>query len=70
MPELVYNFNSLYICLLLLTYNVWNSEYINIISTQLYLFNYTSILILINIVGLYLFLKNFTFEIKIGYSTH
>ena len=60
------NFN--HVCILILLYNIWNSEYINIICLKLYLLNYTSILIMINIIGVYLFLKNVTFEIKIGYN--
>ena len=69
MPEFIqnYNFNSLYICLLLLMYNTWKSnyEYINIILSKLYLLNYASFMIVINIIGLYLFLKNLTFEVNI-----
>ena len=67
MPEFIqnYNFNSLYVCLLLLAYNIWrnNFEYINIIDliniflNKIYLFNYASLIIVINIIGLYLFLK-------------
>jgi len=72
MPEFIqnYNLNSLYICLLLLIYNVWNSnnQYINIILTKLYLFNHTSFVILINIIGLYIFLKNLSFEVNIKWS--
>lgn len=72
MPEFIqnYNFNSLYICLLLLMYNVWKSnyQYINIILTKLYLFNYISLIILINIIGLYIFLKNLSFEVNIKWS--
>jgi len=43
MPEINYNFNSLYVCLLLIIYNIWktNFEYINIIINKLYLLNYT-----------------------------
>jgi len=65
-----YNFNSLYICLLLLMYNIWKSnyEYINIILSKLYLLNYTSLIIVINVVGLYLFLKNLSFEVNIQWS--
>lgn len=72
MPEFVqnYNFNSLYICLLLLIYNICKSNYhvINIIVNQLYLFNYTSFIIVINIIGIYLFLKNLSFEVNIQWS--
>ena len=62
-----YNFDSLYICLLLIIYNIWNSNYyyINIILAKLYLLNYTSLIIIINIIGIYLFLKNISFEINI-----
>ena len=46
----------------LLTINV------RILLTKLYLFNYTSCFIVINIVGLYLFLKKVSFELKINWS--
>ena len=69
MPEFIqnYNFNILYICLLLIMYNIWKSnyEYINIILSKLYLLNYTSLMIVINIIGLYLFLKNLSFKVNI-----
>ncbi len=72
MPEFNqnYNFNSLYICLLLLIYNVWKSnyEYINTIFSKLYLLNYTSFIIIINVIGLYLFLHNLSFEVNIKWS--
>ena len=72
MPEFIqnYNFNSLYICLLLLMYNIWKSnyEYINIILSNLYLLNYKSFMILINILGLYLFLKKLSFEVNIKWT--
>lgn len=72
MPEFIqnYNFNSLYICLFLLIYNIWKSnyEYINIIVSKLYLLNYTSFIIVINIIGLYLFLTNLSFEVNIKWS--
>lgn len=72
MPEFTqnYNFNSLYISLLLLIYNIWNSnyQYINIILNKLYLFNYTSLIVVINIIGLYLFLKKLSFEINIKWT--
>ena len=67
-----YNFNSMYICLLLLLYNIWNSNYelINIFLSKIYLFNYISLIIIINVIGLYLFLKKISFEftIKISYN--
>jgi len=72
MPDFIqnYNINSLYICLLLLVYNICKSNYhyINIILNKIYLLNYTSFIILINIVGLYLFLKNVSFEVNIKCS--
>jgi len=72
MPEFIqnYNFNSLYICLLLIIYSIWKSnyEYIHIILNKLYLLNYATLMIVINIIGLYLFLKNVSFEVKIKWS--
>jgi len=72
MPDFIqnYNINSLYICCILLLYNAWkyNFEYINIILHKLYLLNYTSVIILINVVGLYYFLKNVSFEVNIKCS--
>jgi hypothetical protein len=47
-------------------YNVFHYEYINIIVSKLYLLNRDSILIMINTVGLYLFLKNITFEVNLS----
>lgn len=65
-----YNFNSLYICLLLLLYNILKSnyEYIIIIISKLYLLNYTSVIIIINIIGLYLLLNKLSFEVNIKWS--
>jgi len=65
-----YNFNSFYVCLLLLVYNIWKSNYgyVSIIVNRLYLFDYTSLIISINIIGLYLFLKNLSFEINMKLS--
>ena len=72
MPDFIqnYNVNSLYICLLLLVYNICKSnyQYINIILNKIYLLNYTSFIIMINIIGLYLFLKNVSFEVNIKCS--
>ena len=72
MPDFIqnYNVNSLYICLLLLLYNICKSnyQYINIILNKIYLLNYTSFIIVINIIGLYLFLKNVSFEVNIKCS--
>jgi hypothetical protein len=72
MPEFNqnYNFNSLYICLLLLLYNILKSnyEYIIILFSKLYLLNYTSVIIIINIIGLYLLLNKVSFEVNIKWS--
>jgi hypothetical protein len=72
MPEFNhnYNFTSLYVCLLLIIYNIWktNYEYINIIINKLYLLNYNSLVIIKNIYGLYLILSKLSFEINIKYS--
>jgi hypothetical protein len=72
MPEFVqnYNFNSLYVCLLLLIYNIWksNHEFINLLLEKLLLLNFTSFLIVLNTVGIYLFLRNLSFEINIKWS--
>ena len=72
MPEVIqnYNFNILYMTLLVIIYNIWKSnyEYVNIILSKLYLLNYASLMIVINIIGLYLFLKNVSFEVNIKWS--
>ena len=72
MPEFVqnYNFNSLYVCLLLLLYNIWksNHEFISLIFIKLSLLNYSSFFITVNIIGIYLFLRNVSFEINIQCS--
>ena len=70
MPEINYNFNSLYICLLIIIYNIWetNYEYINIIVNKLYLLNYTSLIIIINIYGLYWILTKISFELNMKFS--
>jgi len=72
MPDFIknYNINSLYICLILFLYNIWKSnyEYINILFNKIYLLNYTSFIIVINIIGIYLFLKNLSIEINIKCS--
>ena len=63
-----YNFSALYICGLILVYNMWqhNYEYIHLIFSQIYVLNYTSLIVIINIIGLYLLLKNITFEVKLS----
>ena len=68
MPEFIqnYNFNILYLCLLVLIYK--NYEYINIIFNKLCLFDYYSLFIIVNIFGLYIILNNLSFEINIKWS--
>lgn len=65
-----YNLNSIYVCMILIFYNIYNSNYnyINRIINQIFLFNYMSVFIIINIIGLFLLLKNLSFEIKISCS--
>ncbi len=65
-----YNLSSIYICMVLIVYNIYNSNYnyINRIINQIFLFNYTSVFIIINIIGLYLLLNNISFELKISCS--
>jgi hypothetical protein len=65
-----YNFNSLYICLALLIYNIYKSNYtyINIFVNQIYLLNYTSLIIIINIIGIILVLKKISFEVNIKWA--
>jgi len=64
-----YNFSALYVCGLILVYNTWNSDYIHFIFNKIYILNYTSlIIIIINIFGLYLLLKNISLEVNIKLS--
>jgi len=69
MPEFTqkFNFNSLYICLLLLLYNILrdNYSYIIIIYNKLCLFNYYSLLIFINICAFYFILTKLSVELNI-----
>jgi hypothetical protein len=74
MPEVnnTYNFDSMYIFGIILLYSIFtsNCEYIKLFITKIMLFNYSSLIIFINITGIYLFLKNIAFEInfKISYK--
>jgi hypothetical protein len=70
-----YNFNSLFVLSIVLLYNIWYSNYddvvhvIHIISSKLYVLNFSSlIIVLIQVFGLYLFLKNVSFDISIKCS--
>ena len=57
------NIIYLFIFLLLSKYDI-----LIIILNKLYLFNYTSLFILLNIIGLYLFIKNISFEINLKFN--
>ena len=74
MPEFNKNFsfNSFYVCLLLLLYNILrdNYSYIIIIYNKLYLFNYYSILILINMFGIYFILNKLSFDLNIKWTVN
>lgn len=65
-----YNFNSVYICLLFIIFKICNTqniiEYILSILSKL---NYIYIsFLIINLIGIYLFLKNLSIEINIKWS--
>jgi hypothetical protein len=72
MPELVknYSINIVYLLLLAFMYNMYkyNYEYVHIFLTKLSLLNHTSLIIVINILGLYLFLNRLSFEINIRWT--
>ena len=65
-----YNFNSIYIFGIILLYNIitCNYDYIKLFISKIILFNYSSLIIFINIMGIYLFLKNISFEINFKFS--
>lgn len=62
--------NTLYVYLFLIIYNLFTTNYfyIRYIVVNLILCNYHSLIILINLIGIYLFLKKVTFEISIKCS--
>lgn len=72
MPEVnkTYNLDSMYIFVIILLYTIFTSnyEYIKLFISKIILFNYSSLLIFINITGIYLFLKNISFEINLKIS--
>jgi hypothetical protein len=72
MPEVnkTYNFDTMYIFGIILLYTIFTSnyEYIKLFISKIILFNYSSLLIFINIIGIYLFLKNISFEINLKIS--
>ena len=67
-----YIFNSMYIFGIILLYSIFTSnyEYIKLVISKITLFNYLSLIIFINITGIYLLLKNISLEInfKISYK--
>jgi len=73
MPELNYNINSIYVSISILLYNIFYTNYNNImrIINEFWIllgYNYTSIILIINIIGLYLLLKKLSFEINIKWT--
>ena len=75
MPEVnkTYSFDSMYILAIILIYIIFTSnyEYIKLFISKIILYNYASLIIFINITGIYLLLKNISFEInlKISYKS-
>jgi hypothetical protein len=65
-----YKFNSLYICGLLIIYNIYQSNYdfINLIYKKIILLDFISLFLIINIIGIYLLLQNLSFEIDLKFS--
>jgi hypothetical protein len=72
MPEInqTYPLNSLYIFWILLLYNLFTSNYhyIKLFISKIILFDSISFLIIVNMIGIYLFLKHITFEIHFEIS--
>jgi hypothetical protein len=73
MPEMNYTINSLYISIIILLYNIFYTNYdkiLNLWNNFLFLlgYNYTILIIIINLIGLYLFLKKLSFEINIRWT--
>ena len=65
-----YNLNSLCILMIIFLYNVYQSNYyyFQLLLNKILLLNYTSLFIIINIIGIYILLKNLTIEINIKCS--
>jgi len=72
MPEInqTYPLNSLYIFWILFLYNLFTSnyDYIKLFISKIILFDSISFLIIVNMIGIYLFLKHITFEIHFEIS--
>ena len=69
-----YHFPGLYACGAIIVYNIcctnhsYYYEFINIIFNKIYLLDYGLYIIILNAVCLYLFLKNVSFAIHVGWS--
>lgn len=67
-----YHFPGLYVCTAIIMYNIccinYEYEFINIIFNKIYLLDYGLYIIILNAVGLCLFLKNVSFAIHVGGS--
>lgn len=65
-----YNFNGLYICLALVIFNIYKSnyQYIYFIFNKLYLFDHISFIIIINIIAIYFILKKISFQVNIKWT--
>ncbi len=73
MPELNYIINTWYLSILVLLFNVFNTNYDTIIIKckdfiTLLGNNYMTIFVIINIIGLYLLLNKLKFEITIKWN--
>jgi hypothetical protein len=72
MPEVnkTYSFDSMYILGIILIYIIFTSnyEYIKLFISKIILYNYASLIIFINITGIYILLKNISFEINLKIS--
>jgi hypothetical protein len=61
----VYSPVAVYFLVLAIIYDLFNK---NILLTIIFLFDYYSLLIMINITGLYLFLKKLTITIRVNFN--
>jgi hypothetical protein len=71
MPEYIkrYNYSSLVVVIALVMYNIikFNYNIIQVVITKIMAFDYNSLIIIINIIGLYLMLQKLSIEIRIKY---
>ena len=71
MPDYIqeYNFNSVYISIILLVaYHTNYKYYIDVLLSNIYLLNYTSLLIIINIICLYIMLTRIKINVEVKWS--